>query len=100
LTASAFGIGIALLALSIFYPNVSLMPQARLVMLLLGLVFAGGVVNELFEKFGDAWWGTEMYGEWGDPRDTERDLAYDALGAFLGATFMVRMRKRPVPQTP
>lgn len=98
-TASAFGISIALLTLSIFYPNISMMRQARLVVLLLGIVFAGGVINELFEKFGDAWWGTEMYGEWGDPRDTERDLVYDALGAFLGATLMLRMGKRPVPQT-
>lgn len=98
--SSALGIGIALIALPILYPNVSMMPQARLVVLLLGIVFAGGVANELFEKFGDAWWGTQMYGEWGDPRDTERDLMYNVLGAFLGAALMVRMKKSPVPQTP
>jgi uncharacterized membrane protein YjdF len=48
------------------------------------LVLAAGVVNELFEFFGDFWWGTQMYGEKGQVDDTARDLVANTVGFVSG----------------
>ncbi|MDP3985242.1 MAG: hypothetical protein Q8P82_00620, partial [bacterium] len=53
--------------------------------LIAGLSLFGGIVNEVFEKYGDVWFHTQMFGEAGEEGDTIRDIAYDLLGAVLGS---------------
>lgn len=60
------------------------------------LTLVAGVVNELFEMFGDHLFGTTMYGEAGQPFDTIRDYGYDIAGAFVGSIFAVISKKRIV----
>lgn len=57
------------------------------------LTLLGGVINELFELFGDQLLGTAMYGEAGQPNDTILDYGYDVGGALVGSIIGVVFRK-------
>jgi len=58
------------------------------------LTLLGGVINELFELFGDQLLGTAMYGEVGQPNDTILDYGYDVAGALVGSILGVIFRHR------
>lgn len=49
----------------------------------------GGVFNEIFQFYGDKWWGTKMFGQTGEPNDTFRDIFYNVLGALIGTIAML-----------
>lgn len=53
-----------------------------------------GIGNEAFEKYGDIIWGTEMFGEAGQPNDTLIDYIYDFVGAVFGSVLGITYRKR------
>jgi len=70
-------------------------PHAWAVILVVAtLTLFGGVINELFELFGDQVFGTMMYGELGQPTDTIRDYWYDITGALTGSMLGVLFRDR------
>lgn len=87
--ASAGGAVVALLLLLLVNQRLPRSPVIFIGLLVLLVVF-GGVVNELFEKYGDLIWGTEMFGEPGELDDTLRDFAYNVIGAVLGSVICVR----------
>ncbi len=65
---------------------------AVVVVIAIVLSFLTGIGNEAFEYYGDIIWGTEMYGEAGQPNDTVIDYAFDATGATLGVILSIRYR--------
>ncbi len=85
---------IALLIVSLIYainPAIQTKWQAVVIIVVLFTIFAG-VINELFEKYGDIWLGTKMYGEFGQPNDTIRDYVYDFFGAIIGTFIGIKKK--------
>jgi hypothetical protein len=64
-----------------------------LIILVIAFTLFAGVINELFEKYGDIIWNTKMYGEVGQPYDTTIDYIYDFIGAIIGTIIGIRCRK-------
>ena len=88
-----------LLAIIIAALAYAVFPRTRVhawsvILIVATLTLVGGVVNELFELYGDQLFGTMMYGELGQPIDTLRDYGYDVIGALVGAILAVVFRKR------
>ncbi len=80
------GIGAFLVLPTLMFFGVSgVKLRVSVFMLFVIIVFIGGTANELFEHYGDLWWGTSMFGEPGQPDDTVRDILYNVLGASLGS---------------
>lgn len=63
--------------------------KKKIVLMIFLVVIFVGIFNEFFQKYGDMWWGTEMFGEIGQPNDTSRDLIYDTLGIFAGISLVL-----------
>jgi len=77
----------------------ALSPAARknntaLIVIVLIVAMFAGVVNEMFEKYGDLLWGTMMYGEVGQPFDTAIDYTYDFAGAIVGIVAALTFKKK------
>ncbi len=92
-TASAL---LAVILVALVYaltPSLQTRPWA-VILIVATLTLVGGVINELFEMFGDQWWGTVMYGEAGQPLDTMIDYFYDIGGALTGSIIGVLSRER------
>jgi len=66
------------------------------ILIILVVTMLGGVINELFEYYGDIIFGTMMYGEPGQMFDTRRDFIYDFLGSIFGISLVVWNRERLV----
>ena len=80
-STSFLGVLMAFIILSVIF--VKNRKTTLLIIIFLVVIF-GGIFNEFFQKYGDRRWGTEMFGEIGQPNDTSRDLIYDTLGTFMG----------------
>jgi len=88
-----------LLAIIIIALAYAVFPRVRshawaVILIVATLTLFGGVINELFELFGDQLFGTKMYGELGQSTDTLRDYCYDIAGALTGSILGVLFRDR------
>lgn len=85
--SNGFGMLTIFLVLLLF--NIEMQKKPLLFGGLMILIIFGGIINELFEYYGDIWWGTHMYGELGQAGDTLRDLSYNILGAVVGLVLVM-----------
>lgn len=70
-------------ALAMALPSIERNPL-RLLAIVVCLSITAGVINELFEWGGDQIFGTTMYGQAGEPNDTEFDLMANSIGGIVG----------------
>jgi len=70
-------------------------PHHLPVLAAIGFVLAmlAGVGNELFEWAGDRLFGTMMYGEAGQPNDTQIDLVANVVGFVVGAVAAFHVKR-------
>jgi hypothetical protein len=76
-----------LLGVYFYYKYNQVLQTKSLLYSILLTFFFSGVAWELFEYYGDAWWGTIMASQPGQPFDTWLDIFWDSLGILIAIPF-------------